>query len=80
MKLQWSEIKKYQIKRGVYDVNESLVDFHTRVANEIQTMNCKIIQMYINNEICTIHFMNKLDNDEWVYNEVDEWVYNGADE
>ena len=58
MKLQWSEVNKYEIRRDKTD--ESVIDFHTRVANEIQTMSCKIVQMYVDDNICTIHFMNKI--------------------
>lgn len=55
--LKWSSVHKYTITRKE---NESKTDFHTRVANEIRAMECKIVQADFDATDCTIWYMNRI--------------------
>ena len=49
--------RRYVIIRAI---KESQIEFTTRIANEIQIMDCKIISCYIESDKCTIHYKNRI--------------------
>ena len=57
MKQLYGNEKIYRIKKSDH---ESELTFMTRVANEILTMNAKITGMWIEEDLATIRYRNKI--------------------
>lgn len=58
---KWGKLETYTLYRNDEGF-ETTMQFHTRVANEIQIMDCKIVDAKFADDYATIYYRNRVDS------------------